>query len=561
MLTELFVKNFALIEEVRLNFKEGFTVISGETGAGKSILVGAMGFITGGRASPSIIRAGADEAVVESVFEIPESQELLAYLEETGLKEESQLLIRRHVSAQGRHKIFINGRNATLAQLEKLSTFLLDLSGQHDQQILLHEENHRSLLDANPSIQEKLKRYQALYSQYEKGAKELAELRIKENQREQTISFLTFQIEEIRKAQINDEDEEEKLLAEKGRVKNADFLFSLSNDGSQELTFGKDSISDKLSRLESRFQKALTLDPLLNKGLELLVQAKISLEELGAFLSDYQERLSVDPGRLDQIESRLYQFHQLKRKYGASLGEIKQKFEVMVQELNRLTHYDELLQEKEKEVLKLSEEALKEAKTLSLIRKKQAAILEEKVQKELKSLSMPTTLFKIGVYPPQELKIDRCGSCGYDEVRCEIAPNPGEGFKPLSKIASGGELSRILLAIKQVLGERPYSMTMIFDEVDTGIGGAVAEVVGKKLKKLSEKNQVICVTHLPQVAAHASDHFVIEKEVKKQRTHTLVRSLENSERESEIARMLGGEVITAKTKDHAKEMLKTAQER
>ncbi len=559
MLCELKVRNFVLIEELTLAFESGFTVLSGETGAGKSILVGALGLIIGGRGDADLIRTGSLEAVVEAVFDIRDHQELSEVLRETGLFEGEDLIIRRHLSAQGRSKILINGHLVTLAQLESFTSLLLDLSGQHDQQKLLHEENHLLILDAEPSLEVLKKSYQDLYASTQKLKSDIHALKAKNATRDQRIDFLKFQLKEIKEAALNDEHEEEKLLEEKGRAKNADFLFALSKDGCDLISESEGNMLAGLDSLVARFQKGASFDPALAEGLESLERARVSLDEAGLFLSRYREKISVDPERLDAIESRLYHIHRLKKKFGGTLADVLKQESAFISELKELEDYEDSLAGKEKELNELVKTLLEKAHALSLARKKRAKMLEQKIQKELVVLSMPQVGFRIVVESPSSPDVLSCMETGMDTVRFEMAPNQGEGFKAIAKIASGGELSRILLALKQVLHADGEKLTMIFDEVDTGIGGAVADVVGLKLKTLSKNNQVICVTHLPQVAAYADHHYIIAKGVVDKRTQTSVQRLDQTGRESELARMLGGKTVSDKARDHARELLKMAQ--
>jgi len=491
MLTEIFVKNYAIIDEIRLQFGSGFSILSGETGAGKSILVGALSLILGGKAIPAMVRSGEKEAIIEAVFDIKNHTPLKKFLEEAGLHDEDQLMIRRHVFVEGRNKIYINGRSISLSQLETIAPWLVDLSGQHDQQELLHEENHRLIIDQHETIQDLLKNYNQVYQSYLKIKGEYDQLHKIQNERESKLDFLGFQLKEIQAANIQDVCEEKNLLTEKTRVKNADKLFELARGGNNRVSEGEGSILVQLNQLSSQIQKGLSNDSSLEEGLKLIKQAQIPLDELGEYFARYLESLTIEPGRLDEIESRLFLLHQLKKKHGDSLSAIKEKQQELERELKQLENFDDTLAQKEKELSEIKKILIDRGKKLSKFRKKLARELEEKIQKELKALSMPRVVFHIAVNSPINPQVDECDAHGFDSIRFDLAPNVGEAPKPLSKIASGGELSRVLLAIKQVLGARPHPLTFIFDEVDSGIGGAVAEVVGKKLLSISEKNQVL----------------------------------------------------------------------
>lgn len=566
MLTELFVKNFALIDEASLEFEPGFTVISGETGAGKSILVGAVDLLLGGKASPVLVRTGESEAILSATFDLSCCLNIQNLLEEAALHHGDELIIRRTISKEGRSRIYINGCQVTLGQLESLTSYLIDLSGQHDQQILLKEENHLSLLDAmtrdqapEKSVQKLLEEYSPLYQAYGELQKELAHLNQVDRERQQKVDTLRFQFQEIEVAHLLNENEEEELLSEKARVKNADFLCELVQFGEQTLASGEKPVLECLDLLMARLKKAMEMDGSLKEVLELLDSSRIGLNEASHFFSSYGDRLNREPGRLDQIESRLYQIHQLKKKYGESIAVIKQRKEFLEKELCFIETMGATKEEKGRLVHALGEQVIHHAALLSKARSQMATRLKEKVEQELAELSMPKARFEVLLKTPEKPQLTDCGPQGVDPVSFHFSANPGEPPKPLVQIASGGELSRILLAIKKCLGDQRGPITYVFDEIDMGIGGAVAEVVGRKLREISKTSQVLVVTHLPQVASFADHHFVLEKGGDRHVTKTGIRSLsEAKEREDEIARMLGGVNITDKTRAHAKEMIKTA---
>lgn len=552
MLTELFVKNFALIDEIRLSFGKGFSIISGETGAGKSILVGALGLAIGGRASPTMIRTGEKEAVIEAVFDTGDHTILKVLLEEWSLNDNNQVLIRRHLSAEGKNRIYVNGQSASLSQLEKIGSFLVDLAGQHDQQILLNEENHLPLLDGTAPLK---KEYALLYAPYESLARQIAEEEKKLQARDQRLDYLKFQLAEIDKAGLKTEGEEEELLSEKARTKNAAFFAELSSQAEQTLDSGETSVQSALDALCSKLDKARNLDATLEKPLNLIREAKVLLlEAAGCFSNDPAE---ADPARLEEIEARLFLIHQLKKKHGGSLSEVLTKAQTLRDELKNLTNLEDVLTDRRKELKVLGDKVFTKAAELSEWRKKQARALSKAVEKELADLSMLGVKFHVHVSHPEKPAVADCGADGFDKVRFDLSANAGEDPKPLSQIASGGELSRIFLAIKKIVGGKNDPMTLIFDEIDSGIGGGVAEVVGKKLKEMSGRDQVLVVTHLPQVASQADEHYVIEKGKTGERTRTRVKTLESAgERETEIARMLGGVSISDKARAHAREMLR-----
>jgi len=556
VLTELLIKNFVLIDELRLELKKGFVCFTGETGAGKSILVDALSLLSGGRADTDLIRSGEIEAIVEGVFEIPQNESpspqpsplkgegVKSLLEEQGFSlNDDPLIIRRLISTQGKSRIFINGQNATLAQLERIGSSLIDLAGQHDQQSLLKTESHRDFLDSSLDIQKLLAEYCATYVVYQEGLAEIEDLRRKLAQKNQRGEFLKFQIDELEKAKLSDPSEEDNLIAEKGRAKNAALFGALAGLASD------DSSLRNLDILIAQVHKLTEFDSRLGNVSTLLEESKINLTEAIQVIGDICEEIDIQPGRLEEIESRLYQIFQLKKKYGVNLAEVMAYFDKVKEEMATLDQGDDLLQQKEADIKSLSSKLLKQAITLSEVRKKRAKVIEKEVEKELKELGMSGAKFRWDINSHAD--INHCGLYGIDQVHFEIAPNPGEGFKSLSQIASGGELSRVLLALKVTLTDS--GPTRLFDEIDAGIGGETGLVIGKKLKRLSESGQVLCVTHLPQVATHSDQHFVISKSVEQKRTRTRVVEVENEKRVEEVARMLGG--VSATALDHARGML------
>lgn len=559
MLTELYVKNFALIEELRLKFEGGLTVISGETGTGKSILVEALGLLLGERADLDLIRTGSGEAVIEAIFDISSNNKLKKLLGEAGLDEGNELILRRILISEGRSRIYANGRTITLSQLEELTRPLVDLSGQHESQNLLKTEHHLSLLDQDPSIQKLLDDYKTVYDEFKQVDHEITELKQKSRKKEEEIDFLRFQLKEIGEASLENDDEEEKLLEEKARVQHASFFYELTAQAETSLTEGESAVVGQLGNLLSKLKKGCDWDPCLKEGFELTDQARRYAEEASFFISRYKNKIDVEPGRAEEIESRLYLIHKLKKKFGGSIAEIKKKRDEMANKLDQFENFDERLSDLQKKWGELSQKLLDCALSLSSERSQKARLLEKGITRELAELAMEKVGFRVVVKRADTPDPGQCTLTGFDQVYFEMAPNAGEGYKSLVQIASGGELSRILLAIKQILRSEENTITYLFDEVDAGIGGGTADVVGRKLKKLAKASQVICITHLPQVASHADHHYVIEKGEANKRTRTTARPVEGTERENELARMLGGVVVSAKAREHAREMLRLSQ--
>lgn len=565
MLTELSVKNFALIENLRLSLKSGFTAVSGETGAGKSLLVTAIGLLRGGKADSFLVRQGAGEAVIEAVFELPPGHPVWEVLSALDLSAEDPLIIRRLISAEGRSRITINDATVTLGLLEAATRLFIDLAGQHSQQVLLDPQNHLTILDeaagrlSLPEAAAVLKargEFEKAFVPYNEARVELETRRRHLASGRERLDFLRFQAEEISKAALKDPEEEDKLLAEKARIKHADALSRLVSRVDEASAPG-----GALLWLENTFaqtEREVHLDPALAEGAQLLREAVIPFREASRFFSSYGENLSVDPARLDQIESRLFQLSKLRRKYGENLASVMAHFDAIRQELKNLEGGEEGLSELEKKVAALGEVAFKKATALSKARAALARVIEKAVVGKLKDLAMGGACFEIR--PKSIREMAEMSANGIDDLAFYLAANKGEPTLPLETCASGGELSRVLLAIKTVLGAGVFPMTCLFDEIDAGIGGAAADAVGSELARMAKFHQVLVVTHLPQIASWAHHHFVIEKGVDGARTKTSLRALvETGERETEVARMLGGMAESQKAKAHARELLEKSR--
>ncbi|MBX7149740.1 DNA repair protein RecN [bacterium] len=566
MLLHLSIHNFALIEKADLDFTSGFTVLSGETGAGKSILIEALGLMVGEKANTDIVRHGFKEAVVEGVFQV--SAELKELLETMGLDEGNELIIRRHVALEGRSKIFANGKSLTLSQLQEIGPLLIDISGQHENQVLLNPKNYISILDKTAlslnapskkeiSYESILENYRETYSRYTAQKKEVEKLYQMAREKGDKFEFLKFQLQELDKAGNIDIEEEDKLLIEKKRVKNAEALHQLVSNA-LTLTSRDDGALGQVGEASKNMGKASQMDESLNSFVARLDALRSELEEIVGDIESYSDKLSIDPARLDVIESRLYLLFDLKRKYGPTLEDVVRRHEEVKKQIGAMENSDDVIREAEKTLQALQKELIQKAALLTASRKKLAQAFEKQIQSELKDLAMPQVKFSIH-FDADVTDVNRFTADGADSIRFLLSANPGEPLKPIAAIASGGELSRILLAVKKVLTSSSKTVTFIFDEIDTGIGGAVAATVGLKLKQIAKDSQVLVVTHLPQVASLADHHFSIEKQFLKDSSKTLIRILAANEREEEIARMLGGLNITDKTRAHARDMLKTGR--
>ncbi len=558
MLTELRIENFAIIEKLKLNFERGLVIFTGETGAGKSIIIDAMETVLGGRAEATQVRSGAAYALVEAVFRIPNEsrEEICALLEQENLLEDHEFItLAREIRPGGRNLARINGRTVSVALQRELGEYLVDVHGQSEHLSLLRVSQHIHLLDRygmiQPSIQlkEPLEDYQKTYRQWAKLDQELAKLRAAERDAARRQDILSFQIKEIEAAHLKP-GEEENLLAERNRLANAEALASLTQEAIAALDEGNlqtPSAIDILGQVSETLHKLSRLDESQHKIAESINGAFESLNDLVRELRHYQENIEFNPGRLDQVEERLNLISSLKKKYGDSISQVLEFCEKARQELETIMHASESIAELELKEQSLRKHLLEVGEELSQKRHAAALSLSQAIEAELDNLNMPSARFEVSF----ERESDENGletsdgnriafyPHGLERVEFLIAPNPGEGFKPLAKIASGGETSRLMLALKNVLAQADVIPTLIFDEIDQGIGGRVGTTVGQKLWKLSRKHQVLCITHLPQLAAFGEQHFHVEKQVQNERTITMVRLLEGEERLIELAQMLG----------------------
>jgi DNA repair protein RecN (Recombination protein N) len=557
MLQELRIKNFAIIDELDLSFSKGFNILTGETGAGKSIILSAVQLLLGDRASEELIRSSEEEASVEALFDISENREVKGRIQEkgqrlSGAEEGDSLLVRRVISRSGRGKAFINGNLATLGMLSEIGEELLSIYGQHEHQSLQRVDTHIDILDEFGELMELREGFQNLFQRFTSLSQELERIQGEKERREKERELKAFQSKEIEKAGIRI-GEEEVLKEEKKVLAHAKKLTDFANASEEVLYSTEGSAIERIQSVLHQGKEMAMIDPSLSPIFKNLDGALIQLEEVALALRDYSKRIEVNPGRLEEIEIRLEEIDRLKRKYGPTEADILRFKQEVDETLKSFTSDDERLSRLVGEIGPLREEMAQRAQKLSRERKRVASELKRSVEKELATLGMKKTTFQV--------RIDDQGlfNKGRDRIEFLISPNIGEEVKPLAKIASGGELSRIMLAMKRILAIIGGRQVLIFDEVDAGIGGAIAEVVGRKLRELSKHHQVICVTHLPQIACFADRHHSVKKEVKSGRTVTVVDPLEKDARVEEIARMLGGVKVTEKTRAHAQEMMENAR--
>lgn len=561
MLSELIVHNLAVIRHLEVSFGPGLNILSGETGAGKSILVGAVNLILGSRASQELIRTGANEAAVEAVFTLPRKDALIHYLSDLGQDFTGELVVLRTVSRSGRSRVFVNDQLVTLQQFQTLASFLASISGQHEHQSLLNPELHIELLDAFGNLEKLGQKVSDLYKQWSDVGSELHRLERSRQERVDQIDWLRFQLRELEEAELK-EGEDEALEQETNILKHAATLHDAAKNSYQTLYAGHDAILTQFPSIEKNLNILSKIDSTQESLLSHLEQARIHLEELSHSLQRYASEISFEPQRLEAVQERLAVLQRLGKKYGGSVAEMLARQEELRQSLSEDEQFDLRESDLEKRLGILEKEYLEKAMALSKQRSKAALRLAEEVQKILAFLDMHQARFAVQFEDSEVVADDhryRFSPAGIDRLQFLLSANPGEDLKPLAKIASGGELSRILLALKSLLSRQGEAETLIFDEVDAGIGGRIAELVGRQLKTLADKHQVICITHLPQIACYGENHYKVDKQTRRGETTTSIIALSEEERIEELARMLGGISISDKTRAQAVEFFQRAQ--
>jgi DNA repair protein RecN (Recombination protein N) len=552
MLKLLKINNIALVRSVEIELGPGLTLFTGETGAGKSILVDALGLLLGERASTDLIRTGEEKAVVEGIVE---SRELGLLLESRGIPVDGgEVVLRREIQASGKGKATVNGVLVPTLTLRELAPAFATLHGQNDAQGLLDPETHLLVLDHHAHLETEAALLREPYRRLREVETAIEALLRDRSEAERRRELLRFEIDEIEKAALKP-GEEESLRQEKTLQANAGRLASLSGEAYALLYEEEGAVLSRLGAIYRKIEELAQIDPRFQPHLEARGAITAQIDDLALFLRDYREGVSVVPGRLDAIESRLATIERLKRKYGGSIEAIIARGQALRDELGDGGSVEDQVQALEKERARLRTEYRTRAEALSRKRRTAARDLEEKVQKELALLAMEKTRFQVSFSAPGDPST--WGERGLETAEFLLSPNAGEELRPLARIASGGELSRILLALKSVSNPDASGKTLIFDEVDAGIGGAVAEVVGRKLKSMTPDHQVLCITHLPQIASLADTHLKVTKREVHGRTVTEVKVLSKDDRVDEIARMLGGETITEAARRHAREMVKS----
>jgi DNA repair protein RecN (Recombination protein N) len=558
LLVELSIKNFAIIEKQTVSFDKGLTVMTGETGAGKSIIIDAIHLLVGGRGSFEFVRHGEEKAELEGLFQIDDLEHpVVKKALELGIDiEDGMVILRREISKNGKSICRINGKLVTISMLRELGSTMVDIHGQHEHQELMNDSSHLSLLDqfGGQEVAQALEDYQEVFNNYQLTLKKLKSLNENEQQMAHRLDLIQFQFDEIQKAKLKP-NEDEVLFEEKRRLTNFERLYSLINSSYSSLNGdqkGIDSIGAVLGYLED----AASIDSHYQEMFDTISTIFYSLEDVNRTIRHELDSLEFDPNRLNEIEERWNEINQLKRKYGKTIEDIVQYAESIAAEIETIQNKETHIGQLEKELTILQQKLDEKATILSNHRKKWALVLTELIHKELKELYMEKAVFSINL----EYDNKHYTYSGANSGEFYISTNPGEPLKPLVKIASGGELSRIMLALKSIFSKHQGVTSIIFDEVDTGVSGRVAQAIAEKIYQVAVNSQVLCISHLPQVAAMADTHLFIAKNMVNGRTKTSVRSLSLAEKVSEIGRMISGKEITELTKQHAEELLSIAAE-
>ncbi|WP_321385279.1 DNA repair protein RecN [uncultured Enterococcus sp.] len=558
MLQQLSVKNFAIISSLELEFQKGMTVLTGETGAGKSIIIDAVGLLTGGRGSSDFIRQGSSKCTLEGLFALPEHPELTGLLEEQGIdQDEGVLILQRDIFSSGKNICRVNGRIITIAMLRRIGEFLVDIHGQNEHQELMNSERHLGMLDdfGGAKLSAVKVKYVIAYQEYRQLEKKVRNLQTNEKAFAQRLDMLQFQSNEIAEANLQ-VGEEEALIEERNKLANFQKIADALSSSYEAINSEENSSLDNIAYAMNEMATIEMLDPDYQSISEAVQNGYYQLQEASADLARHLGQLELDENRLNDVENRLELIRQLKRKYGESIEAVLGYYQEITEELEenglldgKADELEQILVEKRQQVQVIGEQ-------LSTIRKTAAVVLEKDILKELKGLYMERTAFEVRFLEQAETVLTEEG---LDKVEFYITTNPGEPLKPLVKVASGGELSRVMLALKTIFSKTQGITSIVFDEVDTGVSGRVAQAIADKIYQISSDSQVLCITHLPQVAAVADYQYFISKKIIDGRTETRVSRLSGEERTKEIARMLAGSEITPLTMEHAKELLNMAQ--
>ncbi len=554
MLNQLSVSNFAIADQIEVFFQKGMTVLSGETGAGKSIILDALGLTLGDRADTSMVRHGEEKADISAVFDLEKQPEALAWLKSHDLEDGKQCILRRVITAEGRSRGYINGHPSPLQSLKEIGELLIDIHSQHEHQSLLNKDNHRLILDNFAHINPLSEAVAESHKNWSQKTRHLAKLENNQDETQARLHMLRFQLDELLALNLK-EGEVAELEQEQAELSNAELLLNKTHSALEICDEGETNITSLISHACSALSNLPCENQSLNEALNLLNEAQIQIDEASSSLRHFVDGFELNPERLQQVDERLSSLYQLARKHRCEPEELRQVQERISHELEQMEHGDQNLEELQKEVERLEKIYFDMAEKQRQARLAVGQQLEQQISEQLALMDMKSVKFVVSISPLERAKVNQFG---IDAVEFLISTNPGQPPKAINKVASGGELSRISLAIQVIVAQSSTIPTLVFDEVDVGIGGGTAQIVGKLLNQLGKNGQVICVTHLPQVASQGDHHYFISKREKDGIVKSSIDLLDEASRTNEIARMLGGIKITKQTLAHAKEMIELA---
>lgn len=565
MLSSLLIKDYALIENIEVEFGKGLNIITGETGAGKSILIDAMGLLLGERASTEVVRKGADKSVVEGVFEITGNKKVQSILIQNEIENNAQLIVRREVSLKGTNRCFLNDTPVTLNLIKEVGDLLVDLHGQHEHQSLLRSETHIEMLDEFANMEKSLADYRKHFDDLAKLQKDLKELKQKEVILREKRELYEFQIKEIDSVSPQ-EDEEEKLNDELRILQNSEKLLSLNNDIYTIIYDSEDSLHDRLAEVKNWLSELSNIDRSFNEKVNECESALALLNEISSFVRTYKDKIDLDPKRLEEIRERLGALTLIKKKFGGSLKAVIEHRKKIGAEFELAENFSSKINELEDKVKQSRKNCGELAKKLSSERKTVSKKIKKEIEEVLKYLGISDSNFQVRI--ENEIADDsnenyvivssakyKYDCNGYDKIEFYVSTNLGEDPKPLVKVASGGEVSRIMLALKSILAKSDKLPILIFDEIDTGVSGRIAQKVGQALKSLADYHQIIAITHLPQIAGLSHLHFAVEKKKLGDRVVSSIRKLNERERIEEVAKLMSGEKVTEAALNGARELM------
>ncbi len=563
MIQSLYIKDFALIDELEVSFQEGLNILTGQTGAGKSIIVGALNMILGERADTEVIRQGASKAIAEAIIEVGEYEEVNQLLEENAVEKRPELILRREIRSSG-SRGFINDTPVNISVLRQVGNYLVDLHGQHDHQMLLREENHRGVIDGFAEVQPALKAYGKSYQEMVELRKELRSLKKREAELQEKVELYQFQVEELEDAEL-DPEEEEQLEEEIHLLDNAEELDQKAGAIVEMGDHNEINVMELLNQIKLHLEDIARIEPEFESYLEEISSARISIRETVQFAERYRSKIEFNSSRLEKLRKRQNQLNSLQKKYHRSIPELIEYLHEIKKELSLAENFDLEIEKLEKQINDQADVLAEKAKELHEVRVKVGEQLSKQIEDELSKLGIPHANFEVRVdwmvtsESQGWITVDgqpvECTEHGCDEIRLYISTNKGEEPKPLAKIASGGEISRVMLALKSIIAREQSLPVMIFDEIDTGISGEISEKVGRTMRRLSERCQIIAITHQPQIASQAHKHYKVQKVEQEGRTVSRIIPLDENEHVTEVATLMSGEDITEAALESAQELI------